>query len=126
MKKRWCAVALGLLGLAGCGDDGGGEAASAVGGPARYCEISERLDGASDALISEDADTDAEVAKGFADLFKEYGKDFEDLVEAAPAEIKADVAKGVEAFRLAADGDFSGMEAFDDAKIADYDAQHCQ
>jgi hypothetical protein len=120
---RFCVV-VGLVALAGCGGDGGEEASGT--GVERYCEISARLDKASDSLINAEADTDEEVKKGFADLFRDHGQDLEDLVEAAPAEIKADVEKGVEAFKKAAEGDFSALEAFDETKISDYDAKHCK
>jgi hypothetical protein len=123
VKRRWSCVAVGFLGLAGCGGDGGEEASGS--GVERYCALSQKLDTASDALINADATSEEEVRQGFATLFRNYGQDLEDLVEAAPAEIKADVAKGVEAFRKAAEGDFSAMESFDETKVSDFDAKHC-
>ncbi len=122
---RWFCIVLGLVGLAGCGGDGGDDEEASGSSVERYCTISARLDKASDSLINAEADTDEEVKKGFADLFRDHGQDLEDLVEAAPAEIKADVGKGVEAFRKAAEGDFSALESFDETKISDYDAKHC-
>lgn len=119
-------LAVGVLGLAGCGGGGDGGEEASDSGVKRYCTISERLDKASDSLINAQADTDEEIKKGFADLFKDHGDDLEALVEAAPAEIKDDVAKGVEAFRKAAEGDFSAMESFDETKISDHDAKHCK
>jgi hypothetical protein len=123
--KRWFWVAAGLLGLTACGGESSGPLAygSSV---ARYCKITARLDKASDKLINSEADTPEEIKAGFMQLFEDYGKDLEDLVEAAPAQIKADVAKGVESFRKAADGDFSGMETFDDSKISAFDAKNCK
>ncbi len=115
---------MGFLGVAGCGGDGGDEASAT--GVERYCSISAKLDKASDVLINPDATSDEEVASGFAALFRDYGQDLEDLVEAAPAEIKAEVGKGVDAFRKAAEGDFSAMESFDGTQISDFDAQHCK
>jgi hypothetical protein len=124
VKPWWFLVAVGFLGLAGCGGDGGEEASGS--GVERYCEVSAKLDEASDKLISTEADTPEEIKKGFTQLFADFGQDLEDLVEAAPAEIKADVAKGVDAFRKAADGDFSAMESFDETRISDFDAKNCK
>jgi hypothetical protein len=126
VRELWLCLAVGVLGLAGCGGGGDGGEEASDSGVKRYCTISERLDKASDSLINAQADTDEEIKKGFADLFKDHGDDLEALVEAAPAEIKDDVAKGVEAFRKAAEGDFSAMESFDETKISDYDAKHCK
>ncbi|MGH9039133.1 MAG: hypothetical protein ACRDZ3_02775 [Acidimicrobiia bacterium] len=53
------------------------------------------------ALIATDADTDEEVIEGFATLIRDHGDDLVALVAAAPDEIEADVAKGVEASRRA-------------------------
>ncbi|HEY3240685.1 MAG TPA: hypothetical protein VGL92_14035 [Acidimicrobiia bacterium] len=125
MGKRWFWVAAGLLGLAACGGDSSGPLATGTS-LARYCQVTAKLDKASDQLITSEADTPEEIKKGFTQLFEDYGPDLEDLVEAAPAAIKADVAKGVDAFRKAADGDFSAMETFDDSKIADFDAKNCK
>ena len=125
MKTGWFGVAVGFLGLIGCGDDGGGAQASGSN-VERYCEVTAELDTASDKLINSEADTPEEIKKGFVDLFAGHGDEFEDLVEAAPAEIKAEVALGIEAFRKAADGDFSAMERFDDSKISDFDAKNCK
>jgi hypothetical protein len=123
--KRWFRVAAGLLGLAACGGDSSGPLATGSS-LARYCELTAKLDKASDRLITSEADTPEEMKKGFTQLFEDYGQELEDLVEAAPAAIRADVAKGVDAFRKAADGDFSAMESFDDSRIADFDAKACK
>lgn len=123
MTRHWYWVAGGLLGLAGCGGDGGAEASG--GGVERYCAISQKLDTASDALINDETAPEEEVSQGFATLFRNYGQDLEDLVEEAPAEIKADVAQGVEAFRKAAEGDFSALRSFDGTRVSDFDAKHC-
>ena len=125
MGKRWFWVAAGLLGLAACGGESSGPLATGSN-LARYCEASAKLDKASDQLINSEADTPEEIQKGFTQLFEDYGEELEDLVEAAPAEIKADVAKGVDAFRKAADGDFSAMESFDETRISDFDAKNCK
>jgi hypothetical protein len=124
VRRRCLWVAVGLLGLAGCGGDGGEEASGSS--VERYCKVTSRLDKASDRLINSEATSPEEIKKGFTELFRDYGKDLEDLVEAAPAEIKADVAQGVEAFRKAADGDFSAMESFDETRISDFDAKNCK
>lgn len=124
MKKLWWAVVVaGVAGLAGCGDDDGSSAAGE--GVEAYCEAARRLDAATDELLGIEADTQEEIVTGFKRLFERNGDDLQDLVETAPAEIKEDVAKGVEAFRKAADGDFSGMNSFDDEKISAFDAEHC-
>jgi len=125
VKPWWFLVAVGCCGLAGCGGDDGGEAASGSS-VERYCEVSAKLDEASDRLISTEADTPEEITKGFAQLFEDFGQDLQDLVAAAPAEIKADVAKGVDAFRKASEGDFSAMESFDETRISDFDAKNCK
>jgi hypothetical protein len=121
---RWFWVAVGFLGMAGCGGDGGEEASGSS--VERYCTVTAKLDKASDKLINSDADTPEEIKQGFTELFADYGKELENLVEAAPAEIRADVEKGVEAFRKAADGDFAGIESFDDSRISDFDARNCK
>ncbi len=126
MNAWWILVAVGLGALAGCGGDGGDGANAATGsGADRYCKVTDQLDEASDRLISAEADTPEKVQAGFARLFEDFGRELDDLVAAAPAEIKADVAKGVEAFRKAADGDFSALKSFDDSKISDFDAKNC-
>jgi hypothetical protein len=125
VKSRWFGVACAFLGLIGCGGDGGGGQASGTG-VERYCEVTAKLDRASDKLITSEADTPEEIKKGFSDLFADHGQELEDLVEAAPAEIRADVTRGVDAFRKAADGDFSAIETFDDSKISEFDAKNCR
>ncbi|MGH9035011.1 MAG: hypothetical protein ACRD0O_04545 [Acidimicrobiia bacterium] len=124
MTSWWLLVAVGLAGLAGCGGDGGEEALGST--VESYCEVSAKLDEASDRLIGTEADTPEEITKGFAQLFEDFGQDLEDLVAVAPAKIKADVAKGVEAFRKASVGDFSAMESFDETRISDFDAKNCK
>lgn len=124
MKKLWWAVlVIGAAGLAGCGDDDG--SAAAGDGVEAYCEAARRLDAATDELLGTEADTEAEIVAGFKRLFEQHGDDLQELVDTAPPEIKDDVAKGVEAFRKAGEGDFSGMNSFDDEKISDFDAEHC-
>ena len=122
MHRRWAGVAVGFLLLSGCGGGGDGSAATGV---ERYCRISDELDRASDALVNTGTDTDEKIAQGFSELMQEHGDDFDDLVAAAPAEIKTDVASGVKAFRKAATGDFSALEAFDQTRIAAFDAENC-
>lgn len=114
----------GLLGLAGCnGGDGGGGSDALTASERKYCSLVKQFKSRTP-TFPKDADPEqfaAVMSKSVADN-AEY---FEDLVAAAPAEIKPDVEAAVAAYRRAATGDITAYEGLNLAKADQWEEDHC-
>lgn len=126
MRPKAFVVAVGLsglLGLAGCsdGDDGGSSALTAS--ERKYCSLVKQFKNRTP-TFPKDADPEqfaAIMSKSVTDN-AEY---FEDLVAAAPAEIKPDVEAAIAAFRRAATGDITAYDGLNLAKADQWEEDHC-
>ncbi|HLF39999.1 MAG TPA: hypothetical protein VI854_00860 [Acidimicrobiia bacterium] len=135
MKRMLTVVAVvAVLGMAGCdGGDGGRDDAGNGGGEQtarsgeRYCELIGDLDKASASLDDlPDDPTPEEAQRVFADFVEDNQDLLDDLVEVAPEEIATDVEAFIAAFRKAAtEGDFTAIAEADNARIDEYESQHC-
>lgn len=111
---------IGLLAAPGCGDDDDGGSAS----PEEYCEIVAELDAAGGeafSSLSEDA-TEAEYDEVQQQFVEDNRERFEDLVDAAPETIRADV-------RSVVNGVLTGSDAPDNEaasdRVSEFDAETC-
>jgi hypothetical protein len=121
---RVLVVALVALGLGGCGDD---DDEAAGGNVERYCELSDSLDES----FPEDADADTaeELAEVWRSHFEEFEDEYNEIVEAAPEEIKDEAAKAIDILKRVADGDMKAFEDPDAEKISEvldeFDSENC-
>ena len=114
----------GLLGASGCSDDGDDGGSSALTASERkYCSLVKQFKDRAP-TFPKDADPEqfaAIMSKSVTDN-AEY---FEDLVAAAPAEIKTDVEAAIAAFRRAATGDITAYDGLNLAKADQWEEDHC-
>jgi hypothetical protein len=106
-KPVWSAIAVAVLAIAGCGDDGGGgssdggggatdDSAGAIADPDRFCELEQQLQMANlEALEGVESQEEAEAA--FEAFAEENARLIDEQVEVAPEELR-------EAVQLRADG----------------------
>lgn len=96
----WCTVAVAVLAIAGCGDDGGGGAtddgAGATADPERFCDLEEQLQMANLEAL-EGVESQEEAAAAFAEFARENADLIDEQVEVAPEDLR-------EAVKLRADG----------------------
>ena len=111
-----------LATVAGCNDGDGGSSALTAS-ERKYCSLVKQFKNRTPAF-PKDADPEqfaAIMSKSVADN-AEY---FEDLVAAAPAEIKPDVEAAIAAFRRAATGDITAYDGLNLAKADQWEEDHC-
>ena len=113
----------GLVGLAGCnngGDDGGSGALTAS--ERKYCTLVKQF--------KTPTFPDNPEPQQFTEIMSGYvaknAKYFEDLVKAAPAEIKPDVELAVATLRRVATGDVTAYEGLNLAKADQWEEDHCE
>jgi hypothetical protein len=114
----------GLLGLAGCdGGDGDGGSGALTASERRYCSLVKQFKDRTPTFPEnvEPEQFTAIMSKSVEDN-AEY---FEDLVAAAPAEIKADVEGAVAALRRVATGDITAYDGLDLTEADRWEEAHC-
>ncbi|HET9769618.1 MAG TPA: hypothetical protein VFS16_01925 [Acidimicrobiia bacterium] len=114
----------GLLGLAGCdGDDDGGGSGALTASERRYCSLVKQFkDRTPDFPENVEPEQFAAIMSKSVEENAEY---FEDLVAAAPAEIKPDVEGAVAALRRVATGDITAYDGLDLTKADLWEESHC-
>lgn len=109
-------VAVTALGLGGCSEDNG---ASAV--VQRYCDLVGRF---RTPTFPPDADPGVfqEVMVKYVEANHDY---FEELIDAAPGEIKKDVENAVVTLRRVASGDLQAFDTLDTRKADEFEEKNC-
>lgn len=121
--KAWAAALslIGLVGLAGCdGDDDGGSGALTAS-EKKYCSLVKQF---RTPTFPENPDPE-QFTQIMGDYVAKNAKYFEDLVKAAPGEIKSDVEKAVATLRQVATGDVTAYEGLNLAKADQWEEDHC-
>lgn len=119
------AAAMGVIGVVGlvgaaCKDDGDGSGALTAS-ERKYCTLVKQF---KTPTFPKDP-----APEQFTSIMSDYvaknAKYFEDLVKAAPAEIKADVENAVATLRQVATGDVTAYEGLNLAKADQWEEDHC-
>ena len=126
MRGRALVMAIGLtglVGLAGCNDgDGDGGSGALTASERKYCTLVKQFETPT---FPENPEP-----QQFTEIMSEYvaknAKYFEDLVKAAPAEIKPDVELAVATLRRVATGDVTAYEGINLAKADQWEEDHCE
>lgn len=111
------------LGLAGCNDDNDGGSSALTASERKYCSLVKQFKERTPSFpkdVSPEQFT-AIMSKAVEDNKKYY----EDLVAAAPSEIKGDVEAAVAALRRVATGDITAYEGLNLAKADQWEEDHC-
>lgn len=125
MRGKALVVAIGLsglLGLAGCNDGDGGSSALTAS-ERKYCSLVKQFKDRTP-TFPKDAEPE-QFAAIMSKSVTDNAQYFEDLVAAAPAEIKADVEAAIAAFRRAATGDITAYDGLNLAKADQWEEDHC-
>lgn len=113
------ALTAALLASGACGDDDDGGSAS-VG---RYCDLAGRLDDITDDI--ETGDTAEELSAAVERVLDDNRELLDDLEDAAPDDIKAEVEEAIDAMEKAAGGDLEAVEAVDSDKLDKFEQENC-
>jgi hypothetical protein len=109
-----------LVGLVGCGGDDDGSGALTTS-EKKYCSLVKQF---KTPTFPENPNPE-QFTEIMGDYVAKNAKYFEDLVKAAPAEIKADVEKAVATLRQVATGDVTAYEGLNLAKADQWEEDHC-
>ena len=125
MRGRALVIAIGLtgsVGLTGCNGGGDGGSGALTASEQKYCALVKQF---KTPTFPENPEP-----QQFTDIMSKYVADnakyFEDLVKAAPAEIKPDVELAVATLRRVAGGDATAYEGLDLAKADEWEDDHCE
>lgn len=129
--RRWMMVGtvVAAAALGACSDDGDDD--EATGDVDRYCELTAELDAAGSEffadLEADESATDEDYAQAEADFIEAHQDDFDEILEAAPEEIRADLEVLLDAQDRRAEGDNEPPAGADEAeeRILDFEAESC-
>jgi hypothetical protein len=109
-------VAVAALGLVGCSEDNGPSAVVQ-----RYCDLVARF---KTPTFPPDADPGVfqEVMVKYVEENHDY---FEELIDAAPSEIKKDVENAVVTLRRVASGELEAFDKLDTRKADEFEEKNC-
>lgn len=126
VRPKVLAVAVGvaaLVGLAGCDGGGDSDSAALTASESKYCSLVKQFKSKLPA-VPKDSEPQ-EFTSLMAESMAKNAKYFEDLVKAAPDEIKANVEAAITALRRVATGDITAYEGLDLTKADQWEEDHC-
>ena len=114
---------VGLVGLAACSNGGDSDSGALTTSERKYCTLVKQF---KEHLpdIPKDSDPDLFIAK-MSDAMQKGTGYFNDLLAAAPSEIKPDVEKAIAALQRVAGGDITAYDGLDLTKADEWEESHC-
>jgi hypothetical protein len=122
MRVKVLAVAMGLVGVAGCNGGNGDSPGALTASERRYCTLAKQFTAPT---FPSNPDP-AEFSAIMTDYVAQNAQYFDDLLDVAPAEIKPDVEKAISTLRQLATGDMSAGDDVDLSKTNRWQEAHCQ
>jgi hypothetical protein len=121
-SKFLAALVVLMLVLAAC-DGGDNDSGALTTSERKYCTLVKQF-GSKMPTVPKDAEPEQFTAQVSGSLAKntEY---FNDLLKAAPAEIKPDVEKAISTLQRVAGGDITAYEGLDLTKADEWEEAHC-
>jgi hypothetical protein len=122
MQGKFLTAVVVLTVVTGCG---GGESDSAAltTSERRYCELVKQFKSRMP-TVPKDAEPEQFTAQ-MSDSLAKNTEYFNELLKAAPAEIKADVDKAISALQRVAGGDITAYDGLDLTKADQWEEDHC-
>jgi hypothetical protein len=116
-------VMFALVGLVGCRDGGGSDSGALTTSERKYCTLVKQF---KDRMpnVGKDAEPEQFIAQ-MSDSMQKNTDYFNDLLKAAPAEIKPDVEKAIAALQRVAGGDITAYDGLDLTKADQWEESHC-
>ena len=112
-----------LAGLAACDNEGDSDSGALTTSERRYCELVKQFKSRMP-TVPKDAEPELFTAQ-MSDSLAKNTEYFNELVKAAPSEIKADVEKAITALQRAAGGDITAYDGLDLTKADQWEEDHC-
>jgi hypothetical protein len=116
-------VIIGLVGLAACSNGGDSDSGALSTSERKYCTLVKQF---KDRMpnVAKDAEPEQFIAQMSDSMQKNTGY-FNELLTAAPAEIKPDVEKAIAALQRVAGGDITAYDGLDLTKADEWEESHC-
>jgi len=121
MRVKLLAATIFLVILAGC-NDGDSDSAALTTSERRYCELVKFK--ARMPNVPKDAEPEIFTAQ-MSDSLQTNADYFNELIEAAPAEIKTDVEAAISALQRVAGGDITAYDGLDLTKADQWEEDNC-
>ena len=122
MRVKFVTALVALTVLAGC-NGGGSDSGALTTSERKYCTLVKQF---KDRMptVPKDADPEQFIAQ-MSESMRKNNDYFNDLVKAAPGEIKPDVEKAVAALQRVAGGDITAYDGLNLTKADDWEEAHC-
>ena len=122
MRVKLLSALLVLLIMAGC-DDGDSDSAAMTTAERKYCELVKQFPSRMP-TVPKDAEPELFTAQ-MSDSLAKNTEYFNELIQAAPAEIKEDVEKAITTLQRVAGGDITAYDGLDLTKADQWEEDHC-
>lgn len=122
MRGKILAVLVGLMVMGGC-KGGDSDSGALTSSERKYCTLVKQF---KDRMptVPKDAEPELFIAQ-MSDSMRKNTDYFNDLLTAAPAEIKPDVEKAISALQRVAGGDITAYDGLDLTKADEWEESHC-
>jgi hypothetical protein len=122
MRAKILAVLVGLMVLAGC-NGGDNDSGALTTSERKYCTLVKQF---KDRMptVPKDAEPEQFIAQ-MSESMRKNNDYFNELLAAAPTEIKADVEKAIAALQRVAGGDITAYDGLDLTKADEWEESHC-
>lgn len=112
-----------LVGLVACNSGGDSDSGALTTSERKYCELVKQFKSRMP-NVGKDAEPEQFIAQ-MSDSMQKNSDYFNELLQAAPGEIKADVEKAISALQRVAGGDITAYDGLDLTKADQWEESHC-